>query len=88
MGRYQSIVVPNANTDTIPIVSCVRLGKYNNEKVRPLKIMFTNPQKAMDVLRAYNRKNDLYLNRDLTRRQQNCSYLIRSEFKQRKEQGD
>ena len=74
--------------EKIKIMSCCRLGKYNNEKIRPLRISFENPQYATETLRKYIRKEKLYLNRDLTRRQQNQCYMIRTEFKNRREQGE
>ena len=50
--------------------------------------MFSTSQLALQVVKAYQRKGNLYLNRDLTPRQQNISYLVRSEFKQRKQSGE
>lgn len=38
--------------------------------------------------KSYKRGNNLYLNRDLTKHQQNLSFLIRTEFKNRKSNGE
>ncbi|XP_063923008.1 uncharacterized protein LOC135137316 [Zophobas morio] len=57
MSRCQNIVVPNGNNDNIKIRSCVRLGKYNQDKVRPLKIIFSFAQDAIDSLVVYRRLN-------------------------------
>lgn len=68
---------------TVKIQNCIRLGKANNNKIRPVKIIFDNSQQALDVLRSYKRSGRLYLNRDLTPRQQNYCFEIRSEFRNR-----
>ena len=86
-SRCLSIVLPT-NKDNVSVLSCLRMGKYNSDKLRPLKMTFANAQQALDVLKSYKRKDNFYLNRDLTPRQQNSSYLIRSEFKRRKQQGE
>ena len=86
--RCLNTIIPDTNKDNSPVLSCVRLGTYNNAKVCPMKIMFTSPQKALESIKAYRRVGNLYLNRDLTPRQQNMSYLIRFEFKTRKEKGE
>lgn len=84
-ARCVNTILSNASTSA---VSCARLGKFDKDRIRPLRIVFSTHQQAVDTLRAYRFKGNLYLNRDLTPRQQNYSYLIRSEFKKRKEQGE
>lgn len=88
VNRCVSTVTSTDYNASTSIVSCIRVGRYNKDRVRPVRIVFTSREQALDCLKAYKRKNNLYLNRDLTPRQQNYSYLIRSEFKTRKEQGE
>lgn len=87
--RAHDIVLPNdTNHENIKILSCTRLGKFNNEKTRPLRISFASPQQAFDVLKRYKRVRNLYLNRDLTKFQQNESFTIRSEYRARVQKGE
>ncbi|KAJ3650040.1 hypothetical protein Zmor_021751 [Zophobas morio] len=50
-------ILPDANADNTSILSCVRLGKFNKEKIRPLRIVFTTSQLALQVVKAYQRKD-------------------------------
>ena len=73
MSRVKKTIFSNGNENenNIKIMSCGRLGMFRNDKIRPMRISFATPQHAYEVLRTYNRKNQLYLNKDLTKRQQN-----------------
>lgn len=89
VDRAQKTVLPDdTNNENLKIVSCSRLGKFTDGKDRPLRITFACPQQATAVLKKYKRIRDLYLNRDLTRLQQNESFSVRSEFRDRKQKGE
>ena len=88
LSRCINTVFPHDKMDNVSILSCIRLGKYNADKIRPLKIIFGNFPQALGAVKSYKFTNNLYLNRDLTPRQQNLSYLVRSEYKHRKQQGE
>jgi uncharacterized small protein (DUF1192 family) len=85
LARCRQIILPNGdNGNEITIISCQRLGKFDNTKTRPLKIILGTAQQAVHVLKHYTRQGNFYINRDLTRRQQNYCYQIRVEYKSRK----
>ncbi|KAJ3646692.1 hypothetical protein Zmor_024268 [Zophobas morio] len=88
MFRCRKIVIPENKNNVVNSQNCIRLGKFDNDKVRPVKIIFENPHQAIDALRTYKRSDNLYLNRDLTPRQQNYNFVIRTEFKNRLEKGE
>lgn len=75
-------------TSDINIGSCIRLGKYTENRVRPLKVVFENRMQAINCLQSYKLKERYYLNRDLTPRQQNHCFDIRKEFRERKGNGE
>ncbi|KAJ3660332.1 hypothetical protein Zmor_004784 [Zophobas morio] len=87
-SRCQKIMIPESKSESVKIMNCVRLGRLNDDKIRPIKIIFGNSHQALEILKSYKRKENLYLNRDLTPRQQNHSFLIRSEFRNRIEHGE
>lgn len=86
--RCGDILLGNLENRNIQIVSCIRLGKFNAERNRLVRITVENQQQALNVLKAYKSKDGLYLNRDLTAYQRNISYKIRKEFKERKNNGE
>ena len=70
------------------IVKTMRLGKRVDNKIRPLLITINSLEDVSNVLRNYRTKNNIYVNRDLTVRQRNLAYTVRSEFKRRKDGGE
>lgn len=86
--HIKSAILSKVNDANISLVSCTRLGKFNDTKTRPVKLTFSSPQDALTVLKHYVRSGNLYLNRDLTRLQQNQSYVIRTEYRSRKGKGE
>ena len=64
------------------------MGKFDRNKTRLLKITCANSQQVTEILRTYKVKNRQFLNRDLTAYQRNQSYLVRNEFRKRKENGE
>lgn len=89
MSRCKNILLANnLNPENIHVASCIRIGKFNEGKNRLLKIVFDTPKQALDVLRSYKVRDNLYLNKDLTAYQRNISYNIRKEFRERKSSGE
>lgn len=78
----------NSNTSNARIVNCIRLGKFSDSKLRPVKIVLETADQAQSILRTYRRKENFYLHKDLTVRQQHASYLTRTEYKTRQQQGE
>jgi hypothetical protein len=70
------------------IVQCVRLGKASNTRKRPLKVTFTSIIHARNVVFKIRTTNGIYINKDLTRYQQNMAYNTRLEFKTRVNSGE
>lgn len=81
--RCREIILKNS--PDAKILSSTRLGKYDDSKTRPLKIVLENNAQALNILRTYKRNGNFYLNRDLTPRQQNHCYEVRKEYRRRKQ---
>lgn len=80
--------VASQRSDSYNVVASRRLGKYNDGKIRPIKICFASREDMINVLKAYKTKNNLYLNRDLTPRQRSISFKIRQEYRERIKNGE
>lgn len=86
--QVRELLLENVTDENIKVISTYRIGKSNTNKARPIRIILSTPQHALNVLRSYKRNGNLYLNKDLTKYQQNASYLTRTEFRKRKEKGE
>lgn len=73
---------------TTSVKKSQRLGKSDPAKTRPLLITLNSTDEVANILRHCRTKDRIYVNRDLTVRQRNIAYAVRSEFKHRKEQGE
>lgn len=80
-----SSVIPEIQN--LQIVTATRLGKYNPSRSRPIKVTFHDSSVVHRVLRSRPKKG-IFINKDLTRMQQNKSYTIRKEFRNRLENGE
>ena len=67
---------------------CFRLGKFENGRNRPVKITLGSADQVQFILRKYKTTNNVYINRDLTVKQQDLCYRIRKEFKGRLSKGE
>ncbi|KAJ3654677.1 hypothetical protein Zmor_013851 [Zophobas morio] len=76
------------NRENLSIKGSVRLGKFETRKIRPLKVTFDSTDQVLLALRKHKRTTGIYFNRDLTPMQQNLSYKIRKEFRERIDNGD
>ena len=79
-------IVPNL--DTNHICSIYKIGKFTPNRSRLVKVKFINSEVARTVLRSRIRKNNIYINADLTKTQQNIAYKTRKEYRERLEQGE
>ena len=73
-------ILTQAGVQQIDIIKSVRIGK-NIEKLRLLKVTLSSPVIVREILIKYKTQNGVYINRDLTKMQQNYAYAIRKEFK-------
>ena len=78
----------------IPPTQAHRLGKPRSSKPRPLRVSGLNRSEKFAILRKakslrqYEKYRNVFINPDLTRRQQNEASILRAELKQRKENGE
>ena len=70
------------------VVKVFRLGKQLPSKNRLIKVILPTPEVAQKILRNYKFTSNIYLNRDLTQLQQEKSYSVRQEFKNRVQNGE
>ena len=69
----------------VDVVSCYRIGKMIENKPRFFFIKFKSIIPSLDVLKKCRPVNNIYVNRDLTERQRNVAYIVRQEFRRRKD---
>ena len=50
--RCRKIVIPENKNNVVNMQNCIRLDKFDNDKVRLVNIIFENPHQAIDVLRT------------------------------------
>ena len=74
--------------ENIEIIKCYRIGKTVTNKPRPIRVILSSAMTAKNVIVKYKAQNGIYVNRDLTKMQQNRAYTIRKEFKRRLSVGD
>ncbi|KAJ3655192.1 hypothetical protein Zmor_014329 [Zophobas morio] len=87
LNKVKNIIASTGITDPSNF-ECYRLGKFNEHKVRPLKLIFSSQKDPQRILNKYRPTNNVYINHDLTIRQRNISYNVRQEFRMRKANGE
>lgn len=88
ISKFVALVNAAAIEDEIDTDGCHRMGKNISDRPRPLLIRFKQYASVTKVLKKYKPKNNIFLNRDLTLRQRNASYLVRQEFRNRRTVGE
>ncbi|KAJ3654440.1 hypothetical protein Zmor_005034 [Zophobas morio] len=88
ISQFAALVSSEEWKNEIVPDKCFRLGKKVENKRRPLLINFKSSTVVLSILRNYKAANNIYMNRDLTARQRNIAYLVREEFRSRKENGE
>ena len=86
LNRIKSLI-SSTGVDNAEVSKVVRIGKVSR-KPRILKVTLITPMLAQDIVSKYRAKNGVYINRDLTRMQQNLAYNVRKEYKSRIANGE
>lgn len=81
-------LITKVNAPVTAIVQCYRLGKVSESRNRPIRVILTSSSIAHYVVTKYKPQKSIYINKDLTKMQQNRAYLIRQEFKSKLENGE
>ena len=76
-------IISSSGIKNAEIIKCYRLGKKSQNKCRPVRVVLTSANLAYNIIANYKITNKIYVNRDLTRQQQNNAYLVLKEFKTR-----
>ena len=85
-GRVHDLTRHYFNNNSIvssDIVKHHRIGKFSNQKIRPIRVVFSSSSIARNVIVKYRTSDKIFINRDLTPMQQKKAYSIRNEFKRR-----
>ncbi|KAJ3650193.1 hypothetical protein Zmor_021895 [Zophobas morio] len=69
------------------ILKTVRIGKISN-KPRLIKVTLSSSVIVREIVTKYRTRNGIYVNRDLTKMQQDVAYKTRKEFKERVNKGE
>ncbi|KAJ3650228.1 hypothetical protein Zmor_021927 [Zophobas morio] len=69
------------------ILKTVRIGKISN-KPRLIKVTLSSSVIVREIVTKYQTRNGIYVNRDLTKMQQDVAYKTRKEFKERVNKGE
>lgn len=81
-------IISSSGLSDVSIIKCFRLGKPTSNKVRPLCVTLPTEDTAKRVLYNYKSCGTIFINRDLTRMQQDIAYRTRKNFKERIANGE
>lgn len=89
----QVIKLLKNNNISVNNITIKRIGKYNAEKCRPVKIIFKNYYEAIKMIKksriiARNSKKNIYITNDKTKSQQQLEKEVSQELRSRKEKGE
>ena len=93
INRFQKLVCFQFNITNLEINKCFRLGRFQNDKLRPLLVTLTDSSasgqilKSAKTLRTSNTYERMYISPDLTPKEREANKCLRTELHRRKEEG-
>lgn len=88
LSKVKSLICNDGVARQTDVLKCFRIGKAYGDRAHPIKVVLSSAEVSKTVTSKYRSTNGIYVNRDLTKLQQEKAYNVRMEFKNRLSNGE